>query len=87
MEKLDLRQTSGQAKSLGTIISVGGALIVTFYKGPAVLMASLKHAGFKNQHIHSQHSAWVFGGLLLAIQCVVSSSWNIAQVNKTESHY
>ncbi|KAL6139635.1 hypothetical protein ACLB2K_057937 [Fragaria x ananassa] len=79
MEKLDLRQTSGQAKSLGTIISVGGALIVTFYKGPAVLMASLKHAGFKNQHIHSQHSAWVFGGLLLAIQCVVSSSWNIAQ--------
>ncbi|XP_004304597.1 PREDICTED: WAT1-related protein At5g40240-like [Fragaria vesca subsp. vesca] len=79
MEKLNLRQTSGQAKSLGTIISVGGALIVTFYKGPAVLMASLKHAGFKNQHIHSQHSAWVFGGLLLAIQCVVSSSWNIAQ--------
>ncbi|XP_024185300.1 WAT1-related protein At5g40240 [Rosa chinensis] len=79
MEKLDLRQPSGQAKSLGTIISVCGALIVTFYKGPAVLMASLPHSGFKNHHIHSEHSAWVFGGLLLAIQCIVSSSWNIAQ--------
>lgn len=79
MEKLDLRQSSSQAKSLGTIISVCGALIVTFYKGPAILMASSPHSGFKNHHIHSQQSAWVFGGLLLAIQCIVSSTWNIAQ--------
>ncbi|ONI19483.1 hypothetical protein PRUPE_3G280900 [Prunus persica] len=89
MEKLDLRKPTSHAKSLGTIVSVLGALIVTLYKGPALLKPSSSpsclthHQPRLSQQHHqpllSQRSNWIFGGLLLAIQCLVSSTWNIAQ--------
>ncbi|CAL2250442.1 unnamed protein product [Prunus armeniaca] len=89
MEKLDLRKPTSHAKSLGTIVSVLGALIVTLYKGPALLKPSSSPSGLTHhqprlsqqhhQPLLSQRSNWIFGGLLLAIQCLVSSTWNIAQ--------
>ena len=33
MERLAIRSDGGKAKVLGTILSVGGAMIFTFYKG------------------------------------------------------
>ncbi|KAM2367330.1 hypothetical protein EV1_044575 [Malus domestica] len=81
MEKLDLRKATGYAKSLGAIIAVGGALIVTLYDGPALLNSSwssrLNHSTHRSVVSHS--STWIFGGMLLAIQCLVASTWNIAQ--------
>ncbi|XP_068337058.1 WAT1-related protein At5g40240-like [Pyrus communis] len=81
MEKLDLRKATGYAKSLGAIIAVGGALIVTLYDGPALLNSSLSSGLNHSTHrsFVSQSSTWIFGGMLLAIQCLVSSTWNIAQ--------
>ncbi|KAJ7953657.1 WAT1-related protein [Quillaja saponaria] len=54
-EKLDLKMRSSQAKSLGTVISIAGALIVTFCKGMTL-----------NGPLHSQQSDWIIGGVLLA---------------------
>ncbi|XP_021812912.1 WAT1-related protein At5g40240-like [Prunus avium] len=88
MEKLDLRKPISHAKYLGAIVSVLGALIVTLYEGPALLKISspsglTHHQPRLSQQHHqpllSQRSKWIFGGLLLAIQCLVSSTWNIAQ--------
>lgn len=84
MEKLELRRSSSQAKSVGTIVSVAGAMIVTLYKGPALLMAARSPSNNSPyKFLVSQLSNWVFGGILLAINCFVSAIWNIYQVTKS----
>lgn len=67
MEKLDWRSSNSLAKSLGTIVSISGAFIVTFYKGPTLLMTS-------------SSSDWVIGGLLLVADCIMTSAWLIVEV-------
>ncbi|KAJ6934455.1 WAT1-related protein [Populus alba x Populus x berolinensis] len=78
MEKVDCRSYSTLAKSMGTIISMGGAFVVTFYKGPLLLKA-LPSASNSSHQVLSQHSNWVLGGLLLAVDCTMASSWLIVQ--------
>lgn len=78
MEKVDCRSYSTLAKSMGTIISMGGAFVVTFYKGPLLLKA-LPSTSNSSHQVLSQHSNWVLGGLLLAVDCTMASSWLIVQ--------
>lgn len=77
MEKLDWRSSSALVKSTGTIVSVAGAFIVCYYKGPPLLMApstsNLPH------ELLSQQQNWIIGGLLLAVDCVMASAWLIIQ--------
>ncbi|KAH9329012.1 hypothetical protein KI387_001120, partial [Taxus chinensis] len=40
LEKVDIRSFRGQAKIFGTIVCVSGAMIMTFYKGPAIKFPS-----------------------------------------------
>ncbi|KAJ9709052.1 hypothetical protein PVL29_000836 [Vitis rotundifolia] len=79
MEKLDWRGSS-IAKSMGTVVSIAGAFIVTFYKGSPILMTP-SPSNFPDQLFLSQQSNWVFGGLLLAADCVMSSAWLILQAS------
>ncbi|XP_015573631.1 WAT1-related protein At5g40240 isoform X2 [Ricinus communis] len=80
METLDIRRSSSQAKSLGAIVSVAGAFVVTLYKGPAVLMTT-QTSNFHHHHqlLFSQKPEWIFGGFLLLIVCLLSATWNVAQ--------
>ncbi|KAG6781610.1 hypothetical protein POTOM_014521 [Populus tomentosa] len=78
MEKVDCGSYSTLAKSMGTIISMGGAFVVTYYKGPLLLKA-LPSASSSSHLVLSQHSNWVLGGLLLAVDCTMASSWLIVQ--------
>ncbi|KAB5565017.1 hypothetical protein DKX38_005071 [Salix brachista] len=80
MEKVDCRSYSTLAKSMGTIVSMGGAFVVTFYKGPLVLEA-LPSASDSSHQVLSQDSNWVLGGLLLAADCAMASSWLIVQAS------
>lgn len=73
MEKHEWRSTSSQAKVLGTIISIAGAFVVTFYKGPTILR--LPH-----QLLSSPQRNWVLGGLLLAVDAFLNSAWYVMQV-------
>ncbi|WCJ21692.1 nodulin MtN21 /EamA-like transporter family protein [Euphorbia peplus] len=75
LERLDLRTSSAIAKSIGTIVSIGGAFIMTYYRGPPVLMTPLK----SSHHLHLQLSNWVIGGLLLAVDAFLTSSSIIVQ--------
>eukprot|EP00257_Ricinus_communis_P022485 XP_015582227.1 WAT1-related protein At3g28050-like isoform X2 [Ricinus communis] len=76
MEKLDGRTSSSLAKSMGTIISVGGAFILTYYKGPLVLLTPSLNS---SHQLLTQPSNWIIGGLLLAADCVMTSAWIIIQ--------
>lgn len=78
MEKLDWRSSSSLAKCVGTIVSITGASVVTFYKGPPILTTH-SSSYFSHQLLLLQLSNWVIGGFLLAVDCVLTSSWIIVQ--------
>ncbi|GMJ13183.1 Usually multiple acids move in and out Transporters 42 [Hibiscus trionum] len=59
MEKLDLGIRSSQAKSLGTLVSITGAFVVTLYKGLPLTNNTLLH------------SNWIVGGFFLASHSVI----------------
>ncbi|KAA8529537.1 hypothetical protein F0562_033664 [Nyssa sinensis] len=65
MEELDLKVQSSQAKSIGTIILITGAFIVTFYKGPPIIISPSSSNSLHDPLLSSQ-SNWVIGGFLLA---------------------
>ncbi|XP_027913185.1 WAT1-related protein At5g40240-like isoform X3 [Vigna unguiculata] len=62
MEKLDLNLRSCQAKTMGTVVSIAGALIITLYKGFAVTSSVMPN----NLFLPSQQSQWLLGGFFLA---------------------
>ncbi|KAJ4848505.1 hypothetical protein Tsubulata_047760, partial [Turnera subulata] len=75
MERLVLRSSSTQAKIMGTVVSISGALVVTLYKGPIVWPTPSGTQSISlHQSLASSHSNWVIGGLLLATDYVV---WSI----------
>ena len=81
MEKLHLRSSSSQAKSLGITVSIVGVFIVTFYKGPSVLIAP--SCSSSPHKLLLQRSNWVIGGFLLAADCVFASAWLIVPVESS----
>ncbi|XP_038694522.1 WAT1-related protein At5g40240-like isoform X2 [Tripterygium wilfordii] len=77
MEKLDWRTSTSLAKLMGTIVSISGAFIVTYWKGPS-LLRTVSSLNLLNQLV-SQESNWIIGGLLLALDCLMTSAWVILQ--------
>ncbi|KAA8533116.1 hypothetical protein F0562_033351 [Nyssa sinensis] len=78
MEKLDCGSSSTRAKTVGTIVSIAGALVVTIYKGPQILM-TLSHSQSPFEHLLIQQYNFVIGGLLFTVDCAVASVFIIAQ--------
>lgn len=79
MEKMNLKSSSSQAKLLGTIVSIAGAFIVTFYKGPSLLRATSLSSS--SNQLLLLRSDWVVGGFLLAADCMCASAWLIVQAS------
>ncbi|XP_061370147.1 WAT1-related protein At5g40210-like [Gastrolobium bilobum] len=68
MENLNLKLHSCQAKVIGTVVSIAGALIVTLYKGVPLTSGPLRNIvmGGSGSYLSVQ-SFWLLGGFLLAI--------------------
>ncbi|KAL5712142.1 hypothetical protein ACHQM5_014341 [Ranunculus cassubicifolius] len=77
MEVLDIKNTRGVAKVVGTIVSLAGVMTMTLYKGPIVknLGGALIRLG-GNGTIHED---WVKGSILTVASCVSWSIWYIMQ--------
>ncbi|KAL2928786.1 hypothetical protein RDABS01_028536 [Bienertia sinuspersici] len=78
MEKLNVRNLTCLAKLVGTIVSIAGAFIVTLYEGPPLLK---RHVPLHSHQfiLLGEHTKWIIGGFLLAVDCVMASSWVIIQ--------
>ena len=83
MEKIAVKSRTTQAKVLGSIVSIAGAFIVTFYKGPSIIIAdnspSLKLQQL-NGNLNSVDRNWVIGGFLLTAGNILLTLWFIVQV-------
>lgn len=77
----------GQGKLWGTLLSIGGAMILTFYKGKELNLWStniniLKPGG--HHHTRTKHAAvgdQVFGSLLALASCLAFAIWYIIHVS------
>ncbi|KAI3733006.1 hypothetical protein L1987_64220 [Smallanthus sonchifolius] len=66
MEKVHLQSYTTQAKIIGTLLSISGAIIATVYSGPTLLSTSV-------------NMDWITGGILLAGQYFLLSFALVAQ--------
>ncbi|XP_077211973.1 WAT1-related protein At1g68170-like [Tasmannia lanceolata] len=79
LEKFSFGTLSGQAKILGTIIGISGAMILTFYKGVEIHLWSTCINLSDNQHQHQGGQQRVIGSLLAIGTCLCNSIWLILQ--------
>uniref|UniRef100_A0A7N1A759 WAT1-related protein n=1 Tax=Kalanchoe fedtschenkoi TaxID=63787 RepID=A0A7N1A759_KALFE len=84
-EKVSIRKLHSQAKILGTIVTVGGAMILTLIKGPVIEMFWTKGETGHNAAASSEHSELVKGALLIVIGLFCWSSFVILQAHTLKS--
>jgi len=80
MEKLDWKTNSTRAKSIGTFVSITGALIITLYKGQAIIHNDPSDKLSPKNLVSSKQFDWVVGAVLLAGHSLVLSLLFIVQV-------
>ncbi|KAD3641355.1 hypothetical protein E3N88_30579 [Mikania micrantha] len=92
LEIVNLKSNSGRAKVIGTLVCIGGATLLTLYKGMPLFNHHL-HLPATNESIHAQSvgrlgsiqatkkERWAMGSLALVAGTILWSSWFIAQSN------
>ncbi|XP_062151332.1 WAT1-related protein At5g40230-like isoform X2 [Alnus glutinosa] len=80
MENLALRSSSTQAKIMGTIVSISGALVIVLYEGPKIISTSSQTLSLSHHFpLGSSQTNRVIGGLLLAVENLLFAMWYIVQ--------
>lgn len=75
MEKVNIKSLRGQAKVVGIVISVSGAMVMTFYQGPVIKMLNSNLNAY-----NSKANNWLLGSILLIGSIFAWSSWLVFQV-------
>ncbi|KAF8399061.1 hypothetical protein HHK36_014927 [Tetracentron sinense] len=83
IEKVNISRKDGLAKGVGTIASVGGATIITIYKGPP-LLHHLHHplgSSVEKDMLFSSKSTqnWTMGCIYLLGHCLSWAGWMVLQ--------
>ncbi|KAI4299040.1 hypothetical protein L6164_032536 [Bauhinia variegata] len=94
LEKFNVRTPAGMAKILGTLIGIGGAMVLTFFKGEEINFWSL-HTNLlhhhQNGHVASSNaspsgSKTVLGFLFALGSCFSYAFWLIVQAKMSENY-
>ncbi|KAJ4839624.1 hypothetical protein Tsubulata_026019 [Turnera subulata] len=82
-EAVGIKRLTGQAKVIGTILCVGGAMVLTFYHGPMIKIGESsihwKYASNSGDKSPSNNSNSVMGSLIVIASTVSWSIWFIIQ--------
>ncbi|CAN6578740.1 unnamed protein product [Malus baccata var. baccata] len=87
LEKVSLKCHSGRAKVLGTLVCVGGAFILTLYKGVPLFDSSKSTVSTQTIDHGIQlrstrnHGGWTIGSIALVGGTLLWSSWFLVQTN------
>ncbi|KAF7807032.1 WAT1-related protein [Senna tora] len=79
-EVVDIGHPRGVAKVVGTLVSLGGVMTMTLYKGP--LIQNLWHPLLQihaNTTSIATHENWLKGSILTVASCITWSIWYIMQ--------
>ncbi|KAM7514671.1 hypothetical protein LguiA_004254 [Lonicera macranthoides] len=81
VEKISIRKRHGITKVIGSTISLSGALVLTFIKGPPVYSSSNHHQNQHANHLAKNYSRedLIKGCLLLLLADITWSLWLIVQ--------
>ncbi|KAM7482237.1 hypothetical protein LguiB_006820 [Lonicera macranthoides] len=88
LERLEFDKVSGKAKVIGTLMGIGGAMLLTFYKGLEIKMWSntidLLHNGqHPGRHVSHNH---ILGALMAVLACFGGSLSLIFQAKMSEKY-
>lgn len=87
LEKVKLTSIRSQAKIVGTVATVAGAMIMTLVRGPIVeLFWTTGNAGHESQSGGLNLSHAIKGSIMITIGCFSWAAFMILQV-KTELHH
>ncbi|XP_038892787.1 WAT1-related protein At2g39510-like [Benincasa hispida] len=90
LEKVNIMQRGSQAKILGTIVTVGGAMIMTFIKGPILNLPWTKlpnHSSASSSSAASlNHQSLIMGFLMIATACICWSAFITLQAVTLKSY-
>nr|XP_043638985.1 WAT1-related protein At5g40230-like [Erigeron canadensis] len=84
MEAANIKSATTQAKFIGTVVSIAGAVIMTLYQGPPILSSTLESELTKNLLV--QPSNWVLGGILLSVDALFASMYIVSQAFVLKKH-
>ncbi|KAL3501721.1 hypothetical protein ACH5RR_036170 [Cinchona calisaya] len=84
-ENVNLKNISGRAKVLGTLICVGGALILILYQGKPVINAP-KSPALMLQKAKQGTENWATGSIFLFIGGLLWASWFLIQARIGQSY-
>ncbi|KAF9689373.1 hypothetical protein SADUNF_Sadunf01G0085600 [Salix dunnii] len=85
MEGMELGSTKGKAKATGTLMGIGGAMLLTFYEGVEIYNGSAKVNLLPRRQSQLSHAASshgdgrILGFFMALLNCLSYSSWLILQ--------
>lgn len=83
MEKFNIKKVKCQAKVMGTLLTVAGAMLMTLYKGPTLINkqdASDDHHSITNAKSYTSSRNWFIGSISLVIANLAWASLFLLQV-------
>ncbi|KAK2987774.1 hypothetical protein RJ640_030664 [Escallonia rubra] len=69
LEKVDIKELRSQGKIVGTLVTLGGAMIMTLVKGPTIALPWTKPKEISNHHSTSNPQDPIKGALMIAAAC------------------
>ncbi|KAI5672685.1 hypothetical protein M9H77_13049 [Catharanthus roseus] len=85
LERLDIRSSAGKAKIVGTGLSIGGAMILTSFKGIKITIWST-HINLLHHKGVAQPKNHLLGSLLVLLCCFSYASWLIVQAKMSRRY-
>ncbi|KAF7104204.1 hypothetical protein CFC21_105122 [Triticum aestivum] len=88
MERINIKERRSQAKIAGTVITVGGALLMVLFRGPVLNFPWTKHAGSHAVTDTASHSSgcWLLGIFMILLSSFCWSVFFILQSHTLRSY-
>ncbi|KAK8946648.1 WAT1-related protein [Platanthera zijinensis] len=91
VEKVNLKSKAGMTKILGAMVCIAGAVLLTLYKGSAIVSPVSHHPRFATQRLEPAAAVhirtwklWILGSMALFGACSSWSSWFLIQSKITK---